>query len=259
MLAFSAASPIIKGKLMAMDTRWKLIEMCADDRTERERKEGALHAPRYSPISLYISNDARNKKKYNDLPFRINKAIKKFMKAESKQMGFEVDEKLLNHFSHLWVRDPMAIFPSRLEVDNTTKTDHFENLQSTNWNDVRLKPPPSHLTEDFKKTNIGWRTEFRPMDTQLTVERSFLLIHAVQLFARMISDKSFGLNLYIPMSLANENFERAQKNNAVTEQKFFFPRNLFNDSKSENDIVELTLAEIFEGNEMFIGLNKVLE
>lgn len=35
---------------------------------------------------------------------------------------------------------------------------HFENLQSTNWNSLRFKNPP---TED---SEIGWRVEFRPMD-----------------------------------------------------------------------------------------------
>lgn len=35
---------------------------------------------------------------------------------------------------------------------------HFENLQSTNWNSLRFKPPP---TAD---SAIGWRVEFRPMD-----------------------------------------------------------------------------------------------
>lgn len=35
---------------------------------------------------------------------------------------------------------------------------HFENLQSTNWNTLRFKNPP---TED---STIGWRVEFRPMD-----------------------------------------------------------------------------------------------
>jgi len=163
---------------MGMDTRWKLIEMAADERTAREKKElgkgGGLSKSRYSSISFYISNDKRNKKKFNNLPFTINKSIKKFMTKEAKKMNVNVDENLLNHYAYLWVRDPLIVFPSRLEVDNTTKTDHFENIQSTNWNNVRLKPPPSHMAEDFEKTNIGWRTEFRPMDTQFTMERTFL-------------------------------------------------------------------------------------
>jgi len=39
---------------------------------------------------------------------------------------------------------------------------HFNNLASSNWNSMRLKPPPNEDSE------IGWRVEFRPMDIQLT-------------------------------------------------------------------------------------------
>ena len=35
---------------------------------------------------------------------------------------------------------------------------HFENLQSTNWNTLRFKNPPS------AESKIGWRVEFRPLD-----------------------------------------------------------------------------------------------
>ena len=35
---------------------------------------------------------------------------------------------------------------------------HFENLQSTNWNTLRFKSPPS------AESSIGWRVEVRPMD-----------------------------------------------------------------------------------------------
>lgn len=173
MLAFSAATPVVKGKLSGMDTRWALIEQSTDDRTKNERKEGAIAKGRYSTISYYIANDKRNKKKYNDLPYTLNKSIKKFMKNEAKNMGVELDKKLLNHYSYLWVRDPLVVFPSRLKVDNEKKTDHFENLQSTNWNNVRLKPPPTLSEEEFKKSKVGWRTEFRSLDSQITIERTF--------------------------------------------------------------------------------------
>ena len=143
MLAFSAATPVVKGKLSGMDTRWALIEQSTDDRTKDERKDGAISKGRYSTISYYLSNDKRNKKKYNDLPYKLNKSIRKFMQHEAKKEGIDIDKKLLNHFSYLWVRDPLVVFPSRLKIDNEKKTDHFENIQSTNWNNVRLKPPPS--------------------------------------------------------------------------------------------------------------------
>lgn len=263
MLAFSATSSVFKGKLSDWDTRWKIIEMSTDCRSEQERKEGALAKGRYSTINHYISNDVRNKDKYNDEKFTINKSIKKFMKSEAKKMEIPIDEKLLNHYAYLWVRDPLVVFPSRLDLDNEKDTDHFENIQSTNWNDVRFKPPPSH--ESWKPEanggKIGFRTEFRSMDSQLTAERSFLLIHAVQLFARMLADKDFKLNLYIPMSLANENFERAHKKNAAREQRFWFRKNVFDFGNSPNtdECLELTLSEIFHGTSEFLGLNKILE
>ena len=43
-------------------------------------------------------------------------------------------------------------------INDDEKSAHFENLQSTNWNSMRFKPPPS------KESKIGWRTEFRAMD-----------------------------------------------------------------------------------------------
>ena len=36
-----------------------------------------------------------------------------------------------------------------------------QNIQSTNWQTMRFKPPPPN-------TKIGWRVEFRPMEVQLT-------------------------------------------------------------------------------------------
>lgn len=32
-----------------------------------------------------------------------------------------------------------------------------QNIQSTNWQTMRFKPPPPN-------SNIGWRVEFRPME-----------------------------------------------------------------------------------------------
>lgn len=44
------------------------------------------------------------------------------------------------------------------KVPPTNEVSHFENLQSTNWNTLRFKSPPS------TDTDIGWRVEFRPLD-----------------------------------------------------------------------------------------------
>ena len=41
-----------------------------------------------------------------------------------------------------------------LVQDDEKSSDHFENLQSTNWQTVRFKPPAPG-------SGIGWRVEFR--------------------------------------------------------------------------------------------------
>ena len=41
------------------------------------------------------------------------------------------------------------------------RADHFENIQSTNWQTMRFKPPPPSAP-------IGWRVEFRPCELQFT-------------------------------------------------------------------------------------------
>ena len=41
----------------------------------------------------------------------------------------------------MFSRDAMVIFENAF--DDTDNTKMFENLNSTNWNSVRFKPPPS--------------------------------------------------------------------------------------------------------------------
>jgi glutamate--cysteine ligase catalytic subunit len=48
----------------------------------------------------------------------------------------------------------MMSIDESVDQDDTKQTDHFENLQSTNWQTVRFKPPPHGAP-------IGWRVEFR--------------------------------------------------------------------------------------------------
>ena len=63
------------------------------------------------------------------------------------------------------------------------------------------------------------------------------------------------------MTLANENFERAHKRNAARTQKFWCRKNVFDFGKSEgaDEVLELSLSEIFHGTSEFLGLNKILE
>ena len=69
---------------------------------------------------------------------------------------------MIKHLGFLFVRDALVIFENAIDVDNNKTTEHFENIQSTNWNAVRLKPPPKYDSE------IGWRVELRTCELSLT-------------------------------------------------------------------------------------------
>eukprot|EP00331_Platyophrya_macrostoma_P009164 CAMPEP_0176425816 /NCGR_PEP_ID=MMETSP0127-20121128/11595_1 /TAXON_ID=938130 /ORGANISM="Platyophrya macrostoma, Strain WH" /LENGTH=636 /DNA_ID=CAMNT_0017807011 /DNA_START=33 /DNA_END=1943 /DNA_ORIENTATION=+ len=242
MLALSAGAPIFKGKLADIDTRWSSIAQSVDDRTAEERdpsSERYIPKSRYDSISYYISESPACKSEYNDVKFPINKDIVKFAEEQAKELGLELDDRLLNHLGFLFLRDPMVIFKDRVNVDNETNTNHFENFQSTNWNSVRFKPPPSF------ESPIGWRVELRTAELQIKdIENASLDLFAL-LIVRMI--QRFKLNFYIPMSKLNENFERASKQNAVINQKFWFRKS--NEYESPDEYVELTIAEFINGKE----------
>ena len=67
----------------------------------------------------------------------------------------------------------------------------YQNIQSTNWQSMRFKPPPPNST-------IGWRVEFRPLEVQLTEFENAAFVVFVVLLTRAIL--SFKLNFYIPIS-----------------------------------------------------------
>ena len=61
------------------------------------------------------------------------------------------------HIAHLFTRDPLVMFEGRIqELDDTTEVEHFENIQSTNWQTVRWKPPPPRVHPN--DPHIGWRS-----------------------------------------------------------------------------------------------------
>ena len=124
-----------------------------------------------------------------------------------------MDDLLATHFAHLFIRDPIVIFAEDLKDLDLNKTDHFENLQSTNWQHMRFKPPPHDK-------DTGWRVEFRPMEIQITDFENAAFSIFIVLVTRAIL--SFDLNFYIPIPRTTENMETAHARNAVLEQKFFF-------------------------------------
>ncbi|KAL9635720.1 MAG: hypothetical protein Q9164_003286 [Protoblastenia rupestris] len=214
MLALTAATPIYKGFLADIDVRWNQISRAVDDRTREELGEAPLKhdrwrvpKSRYASNSTYISQDPRLRKEYMDPDLVVDQDLKKCL------MDGGMDDLLATHFAHLFIRDPLVVFAEDLKDLDINKTDHFENLQSTNWQHIRFKPPPPDK-------DTGWRVEFRPMEIQITDFENAAFSVFIVLVTRAIL--SFDLNFYIPIPLTTENMETAHARDAVLSQKFHF-------------------------------------
>lgn len=56
-----------------------------------------------------------------------------------------IDDRLANHIARLFARDPVPAYEGEFieeQIDDNEIVAHFENIQSTNWNSLRFKPPP---------------------------------------------------------------------------------------------------------------------
>jgi len=172
--------------------------------------------------------------KYNDLDIPTDAESYKTL----TDAGF--DPLLARHFAHLFIRDPLVIYSDKIFIDDEKNSDHFENIQSTNWQTVRFKPPPPG-------SPIGWRVEFRPMEVQITDFENAALVAFIVLLTRVISQ--FDLNLYIPISLVDENMRIAHKRDAARTEKFYFRKNILNSPPTADaEVVMLTLNEIINGD-----------
>ena len=163
MMALTASTPLLRGRIADTDCRWGIISESVDDRTLAERgrndpdapheylNEGGqrrIHKSRYDSIStyiyqgaLYLEDDLKKMKKsglanrvlnmYNDIPVPIDEASYK----QLREAG--IDPALSQHIAHLFIRDPLVVFSGAVEeVDDETQTEHFESIQSTNWYDL---------------------------------------------------------------------------------------------------------------------------
>uniref|UniRef100_A0A674MJ83 Glutamate--cysteine ligase n=1 Tax=Takifugu rubripes TaxID=31033 RepID=A0A674MJ83_TAKRU len=164
---------------------------------------------RYDSIDSYLSTCGE---KYNDIDLTIDEEI------YAQLLDAGIDKLLAQHIAHLFIRDPISVFKERLNLDDENDSDHFENLQSTNWQTMRFKPPPPN-------SDIGWRVEFRPMEVQLTDFENAAYVVFVVLLTRVIL--SYKLDFLIPLSKVDENMKVAQKRNAVLEGMFYFRKDIF--------------------------------
>lgn len=110
---------------------------------------------------------------------------------------------------------------------------------------MRFKPPPP-------KSTIGWRVEFRPCEAQITDFENAAFVCFIVLLTRVIL--TYRLNFLMPISKVDENMQRAQKRDAVLVEKFWFRKDLSEQSSSsvpldqESDqFIEMTINEIING------------
>lgn len=212
MMALSAAAPIYKGFLSDIDVRWQVIAGSVDDRTREERGKDPkkqIRKSRYDSIDSYLEKSSET---YNDIDLEINQS------AKSMLLEAGVDDLLADHIAHLWIRDPLTLFSKKIDLNDEETSEHFENIQSTNWQSMRFKPPPPG-------SPIGWRVEFRVCEAQLTDFENAAFVVFIVLLTRVILTYKF--DFLMPISLVDTNMKRAQKNNAVMKEKFFFRRSIF--------------------------------
>uniref|UniRef100_A0AAR2L7V9 Glutamate--cysteine ligase n=1 Tax=Pygocentrus nattereri TaxID=42514 RepID=A0AAR2L7V9_PYGNA len=176
-MALSAASPFYRGYVSDIDCRWGVISASVDDRTREERgleplknNKFRIHKSRYDSIDSYLSCCGE---KYNDIELTKDEEIYKQL------LDAGIDNLLAQHIAHLFIRDPLSLFEEKIHLDDENESDHFENIQSTNWQTMRFKPPPPN-------SDIGWRVEFRPMEVSVTtvdgiipLSKTFRLINTV--------------------------------------------------------------------------------
>ncbi|PVD31967.1 hypothetical protein C0Q70_07393 [Pomacea canaliculata] len=257
MLALSAASPIYRGYLSDIDTRWTVISQSVDDRTREERglvplKENKfrISKSRYDSIDSYLSPTSAC---YNDIKLTMDQEIYDQLTAEG------VDVLLAQHLAHLFIRDPISVFSEKIDQNDEEDTDHFENIQSTNWQTMRFKPPPPN-------SNIGWRVEFRPMEAQLTDFENAAYTVFIVLLTRVIL--SYKLNFLIPISKVDENMKTAFKRDAVHVGQFYFRKDIITEcspavateccraqcKRMDNVYKLMTISEIINGSGEFVGL-----
>ena len=163
---------------------------------------------RYDSIDNYLNDNYYDTKyfqdEYNDLNAPINEQVYQRLIDEGK-----LDKYMANHFAHLFIRDPLVIFSERINQDNNLENDHFENIQSTNWQTLRFKPPALYTKDTDLTTKPGWRVEFRPMEIQLTDFENAAYSSFITLLSKAIL--KFQPNFYIPLLKVEINMKLAHK------------------------------------------------
>ncbi|KAG8930349.1 hypothetical protein FRC00_001197 [Tulasnella sp. 408] len=251
MLALTAASPAYKGFLSDVDCRWELLSKCVDDRTKEEQKDYRIPDSRWSHVRWYLTEEGQ---KYSDVKLVYDEpAYERLAEAGGclrlaigrhdilNALSFEgMDDILAKHFANLYIREPLVVYPDRMEQDDKQSNEHFESIQSSVWQTLRFKPPQPNC-------DMGWRVEFRSMEVQLTdFENAAFAIFIVLLSRALLKFGGGRTRWGLPISMVEENMRRAQERDAARSQKF-----LFNTSAApelgRDTYEEMTMDEIVNG------------
>ena len=226
-----------RGIITDINNRYNLIAQSVDDRSPSDLYYQAQS--RYGVTPSYIAESGMQ---YNDTLITIDKACY----AWALKAGF--DEALAAHLANIFSRDPLVVYdteidhivPSAEEVAESIsrvgsqdslsagyvspagagtppsyqdiESGLFEGLQSTSWYSLRFKPPPPG------RSSIGWRVEFRPLDTQTTDFESAAFVVFINLLVKAML--TFQLTSYVPMSLVHDAFSECGKLDAVENTRY---------------------------------------
>ncbi|CCK69264.1 glutamate--cysteine ligase KNAG_0C01510 [Huiozyma naganishii CBS 8797] len=262
LLSLSAAAPVFKGWLADQDVRWNVISGAVDCRTPWERSEEPalpqyniagcggvaprdrkhlqrIPKSRYSAVDLFLGG--HNKffnRTYNDANVPVNTTVlKRLLENDIAPLDYD----LAKHFAHLFIRDSVSIFEESINQDRETSTNHFENLQSTNWQTLRFKPPTQKAVPSNKKAP-GWRVEFRPLEVQLTDFENAAFATFLYLVVDAVLTFSDNLNPYLMMSKVWENMHIAHNRDSVRGDKFHWKKK-FNTESPDTSLC--SIDEIF--------------
>ncbi|PFH51144.1 hypothetical protein AMATHDRAFT_80430 [Amanita thiersii Skay4041] len=249
MMALSASSPAWWGYLTDVDCCWGIVSECLDERTREEEQR-----PRWDSSVLYIALEGKNKPEYNDIPVQYD------AKTYEQLRQHGLDELISKHVACIFARQPLIAYMDDFEEDDITNSNHFESMNSTVWQAMRLKPPQGSL--------LGWRVEFRTIEASITDFES--AAYAIFIVLMSCAILHYDLNLYVPISKVLDNMSSAQRRDAVMREKFTFRRVIHRDpaqsgqnpfGSATTEYEEMSLNEIFNGSESkgFPGLAKFVE
>ncbi|KAJ2665193.1 glutamate--cysteine ligase [Coemansia sp. RSA 1200] len=235
--ALTAATPIVRGYLVERDSYWDVQCSTVDDRSAQElglapltTAKGTQFKSRFGSIDTYLgpgpgNNDLAFQPKFNDCKYTYDNS------AYWKMKDNGVDHLLSQHVAHLFTRDIHYASERMLKTAGGTSSskgdsslrksdgqEHFKRFLGCNRKNVCLYPPNT-------RAGSGWEVELMSLEVQLTDEENAAFITFAVLLSRVII--SYRLNLYLPISLMDQNMARSQKVGAVKNQLFYFRRDVF--------------------------------